>query len=135
MRGVLSAEAILAEMKSKADPKAVEGMARFGISPRNTLGISMPTIRGMAKRAGRDHELAQALWRSGIHEAKILAALVDEPEEVTEAQMEKWASEFDSWDVCDQVCSASSTRPPTRSRRRWSGRGGTRSSSKGRATF
>ncbi len=108
----MSAGAILAEMKSKADPKAVEGMARFGISSENTLGVSMPTIRGIAKRAGRDHRLARELWESGIHEARILAAFVDEPEKVTEAQMEKWVLGFDSWDVCDQVCSGLFDRTP-----------------------
>ncbi len=108
----MSAGAILAEMKSKADPKAVEGMARFGISSENTLGLSMPTVRGIAKRTGRDHGLAQELWKSGIHEARILAAFVDEPEKVTEAQMEKWVAGFDSWDVCDQVCSGLFDRTP-----------------------
>lgn len=105
MREALSAESIIAEMKAKADPRAVEGMSRFGISPKNTLGLSIPTLRGMAKRAGRDHKLAQALWKSGIHEGKILASFVDEPSRVTEAQMEKWVEGFDSWDVCDQCVS------------------------------
>ena len=101
----MSAEALISEMRRKADPRAVEGMARFGISSKDTLGLSIPTIRGMAKKTGTDHQLAQALWRSGIHEARILAAFVDDPSLVTEPQMEKWVSEFDSWDVCDQVCS------------------------------
>lgn len=108
----MSAEAVIAEMKSKADPKAVAGMARFGISSKNTLGLSIPTIREMAKKVGTNHQVAQALWRSGIHEARILAAFVDDPSLVTEAQMEKWVSEFDSWDVCDQVCSGLLDRTP-----------------------
>jgi 3-methyladenine DNA glycosylase AlkD len=101
----LSAEAIISEMRRKADPAAVEGMARFGISSKNTLGLSIPTVRGMARKIGIDHQTAQSLWRSGIHEARILAAFVDDPSKVTEEQMERWVSEFDSWDVCDQVCS------------------------------
>jgi 3-methyladenine DNA glycosylase AlkD len=100
----LSLGSIIAEMKEEADPKAVKGMARFGISSKNTLGLSIPTLRSMAKRIGKDHQVALGLWESGIHEAKILAALVDEPAEVTEAQMEEWVSEFDSWDVCDGCC-------------------------------
>jgi len=99
-------------MKSKADPKAVAGMARFGISSKNTLGLSIPTIREMAKKIGTNHQVAQGLWQSGIHEARILAAFVDDPSLVTEAQMEKWVSEFDSWDVCDQVCSGLLDRTP-----------------------
>jgi 3-methyladenine DNA glycosylase AlkD len=100
----LSLKSILAEMKSKADPEAVKGMARFGISSSNTLGLSVPTIRSIAKRVGKDHRVAQGLWESGIHEARILATLVDEPSKVSETQMERWVSEFDSWDVCDGCC-------------------------------
>jgi 3-methyladenine DNA glycosylase AlkD len=105
MREALSVRSIIAEMKSKADPRGVEGMARFGISGKNTLGLSIPTLKGMAKKVGRDHRVARALWKSGIHEAKILASLVDEPSKVTEEQMEEWVAQFDSWDVCDQCVS------------------------------
>ncbi len=124
MRGALSVESIISEMRSKSDPKAVEGMAKFGISSENTLGLSIPTLRGMAKKIGTDHQVALALWRSGIHEAKILAAFVDDPSRVTEAQMESWVQGFDSWDVCDQVCSGLFDRTPFAARKalEWSGR-------------
>jgi 3-methyladenine DNA glycosylase AlkD len=90
-------------------------MARFGISSKNTLGVSIPISRGIAKEirqetktdekgAEKRHELAIELWDSGIHEARILAALIDEPTLVGEKQMEHWAKDLDSWDVCDQVC-------------------------------
>jgi 3-methyladenine DNA glycosylase AlkD len=79
-------------------------MARYGISVEGTLGVSMPDIRRMGKEIGKDHPLAEELWASGIHEARILAALVDDPKQVSEDQMERWVSDFDSWDVCDQVC-------------------------------
>jgi 3-methyladenine DNA glycosylase AlkD len=72
----------------------------------------MPKVRSIARREGRDHELALALWRSGIHEARILAALVDEPAVVTEAQMEEWATGFDSWDLVDQTCGGLFDRTP-----------------------
>jgi 3-methyladenine DNA glycosylase AlkD len=101
----MKAEEILKQLKSLRNPRNVAGMARFGINPRNTLGVSIPTLRGIARQAGKDHRLARELWASGIHEARILAALVDVPEQVTEAQMERWVKDFDSWDVCDQVCS------------------------------
>ena len=100
----MSAESVIDELRSKANPEVVEGMARFGISSKNTLGLSVPTLRAMAKKLGKDHGLAQALWRSGIHEARILAAMVDEPAKVTERQMERWVADFDSWDVCDGCC-------------------------------
>jgi 3-methyladenine DNA glycosylase AlkD len=99
-----TAEEILAHLKSLADPENVEGMARFGINPANTLGVSIPTLRGLAKSHRCDHALALGLWSSGIHEARILAAFVDDPKQVTAKQMEAWVKGFDSWDVCDQVC-------------------------------
>jgi 3-methyladenine DNA glycosylase AlkD len=96
---------ILRELEASADPSALEGMARFRISTDRALGgTSVPTLRAMAKRIGRDHELAGELWASGIHEARILAAMIDDPAEVTEEQMEAWAAEFDSWDVVDGTC-------------------------------
>lgn len=100
----IQADVIIEELKSLADPVNVAGMARFGINSNNTLGISMPVIRTMAKEYRGNHELSLELWDSGIHEARILAALIDDPKNVTQAQMEKWVSEFDSWDVCDQCC-------------------------------
>jgi 3-methyladenine DNA glycosylase AlkD len=79
-------------------------MARYGISTNGTLGVPMPALRGLAKKTGRSHELAAELWASGIHEARILATLVEEPARVTRRQMNQWARDFDSWDVCDQAC-------------------------------
>jgi 3-methyladenine DNA glycosylase AlkD len=99
----VSVEDILGRLRTLADPEAVKGMARFGINPERTLGVSMPAIRKLARDIGRDHGLAQALWETGVHEARILAGLIDEPALVTEEQMERWAGDFDSWDVCDQV--------------------------------
>jgi len=99
-------EKILIErIKSLSNPEAVAGMARFGINPGNTYGVSIPVLRKMAKEIGQNHRLAQKLWNSGIHEARILAGMMDSPNEVTENQMERWVRDFDSWDVCDQVCS------------------------------
>jgi 3-methyladenine DNA glycosylase AlkD len=97
-------EEILCAMKANANPAGVEGMARFGIRTETAWGLSMPFLRQTARRAGMDHTLAERLWRSGIHEARILAALVDDPAQVTSAQMERWVKDFNSWDVCDQVC-------------------------------
>ncbi|KAB2944756.1 MAG: DNA alkylation repair protein [Candidatus Methanoperedens sp.] len=98
-------EEILNRLKSLSNPEAVAGMARFGINPINTCGVSIPTLRKIARETGKDHTLAQELWSSGIHEARILASLIDVPEKVNEEQMEKWVVDFDSWDVCDQCCS------------------------------
>ena len=96
---------ILRKLKALENPRNVAGMARYGINPKNALGVPIPVLRNFAKDAGKDHELASKLWSSGIHEARLLAGFVDDPRLVSEAQMESWVSEFDSWDVCDQVCS------------------------------
>lgn len=98
-----TAAQVIDRLESYANPVNVAGMARFGINPENTLGISMPILRKLAKEIGKDHDLAAAIWNTKVHEARILAALIDVPSEVTEEQMEAWAAEFDSWDLCDQV--------------------------------
>jgi 3-methyladenine DNA glycosylase AlkD len=96
-------ENILSELSNHANPKDAEGMARFGINPKHTLGIRIPVLREIASRNKKQHHLALELWETGIHEARILAGMVEDVKLLTEAQMEKWVSEFDSWDVCDQV--------------------------------
>ena len=97
-------EDIIAELESLSNPEDVEGMARFGINHAKTYGVRMPELRRIAKTAGKDHELAEKLWNAGYGETKILAGLIEDPKMVTEDQMEKWVSGFDSWDVCDQCC-------------------------------
>jgi 3-methyladenine DNA glycosylase AlkD len=103
-RAPMTYEEILRWMKKHADPAARKGMAKFGIRTEDALGLSMPFLRQTAKRIGTDHATALRLWNSRIHEARILAALVDDPALVTSAQMELWMKGIDSWDVCDQVC-------------------------------
>ncbi|MDH7490095.1 MAG: DNA alkylation repair protein [Anaerolineae bacterium] len=99
-----SVQDVLAMLRERAQPGAVEGMARFGMTPDARLGVSVPDMRRIAKSVGRDHDLALALWETGIPEARILASMVDNPAQLTEAQMERWVADFNSWDVCDQVC-------------------------------
>lgn len=96
---------LLAALHAQANPVNVAGMARFGIRPANALGISIYTLRRMAGKT-RDHELALRLWQTGIHEARLLACFVDPPERVTPEQMDAWAADFDSWDICDQACTS-----------------------------
>jgi 3-methyladenine DNA glycosylase AlkD len=95
---------IIDKLKALSNPKAVEGMARFGINPENTYGVSIPNLRKMAKDIGVNHTLARQLWGSGVHEARILASMIDDPSKLTEEQMEEWVKDINSWDVCDQVC-------------------------------
>jgi len=106
------AGALLAELRALACPANVEGMARYGISRTGTLGVPVACLRPMARDLlgahRRDgalrHAVAEALWGSGVHEARILAALLEDPALVTRAQAERWAADLDSWDVCDQLC-------------------------------
>lgn len=99
-------DSIIALIKSQASPKAVAGMMKFGINTTNTYGVSIPTLRAIAKKfRKRNHVIAQELWSSGIHEARLLASMIDDPNLVTEKQMEKWVNDFNSWDICDQCCS------------------------------
>lgn len=100
----MSCDEILKKLKSLTNPKNVQGMARFGINSKNTLGIAIADLRKIAKQIGKSHVLAQEIFALKIHEARILASMIDKPEEVTKKQMDLWVKEFDSWDVCDQVC-------------------------------
>ncbi|HEY7161402.1 MAG TPA: DNA alkylation repair protein [Acidobacteriota bacterium] len=95
---------LIARLKAMENRTNVAGMARFGINSKNTLGISVVSLRKIAREVGKDHGLAIKLWASGIHEARILACLVAEPTKVTAALMNRWVKDFDSWDVCDQCC-------------------------------
>ncbi|MEM2896879.1 MAG: DNA alkylation repair protein, partial [Candidatus Bathyarchaeia archaeon] len=95
---------ILKKLKSLSNSKAVEGMAKYGITAERTYGVSIPNLRKIAKEIGKDHELAQQLWKSNIRETRILAGMIDDPILVTEKQMEKWVKEFDYWEICDQAC-------------------------------
>ncbi|UCH72282.1 MAG: DNA alkylation repair protein [Thermoplasmatales archaeon] len=97
---------IIRKLKSLSDPEAVKGMARYGINPKNNLGVSVYKLRAIAKDICKDHKLALKLWDSGIHDARLLACFVDESSAITEEQMDSWAKDFDSWDVCDQACTS-----------------------------
>ena len=81
-----------------------EGMARYGIRSPKVFGVSMADMRPFVRHIGRSHDLALALWDTGWHEARIIASFVDEPAEVTRAQMDRWCRQFDNWAVCDSVC-------------------------------
>jgi 3-methyladenine DNA glycosylase AlkD len=97
-------EQAIAALKASSKEENRIGMARFGVETSHALGVPMPVIRAVASTTIKDHSLAIALWESGIHEARILASLLEEPKKVTRTQMESWVNDFASWDVCDQVC-------------------------------
>lgn len=90
------------EAKSTARDKA--NLARFGITAPKAFGVSMANIQVLARRLGRDHALAAALWKTGWYEARLLTAFVDEPDKVTAAQMDRWCRDFDNWGIADTLC-------------------------------
>ncbi len=94
----------LDKLHRRAVSENLAGMSRFGIETGKALGVSMPDIRNIGREITKNHELAQNLWDSGVHEARILASIVDDPKWVTREQMDEWAQDFYSWDLCDQVC-------------------------------
>lgn len=95
---------ILKQLKSLGNPAAADGMARYGINTEHAYGVSIPNLRKIARKTGKNRPLAEGLWSSGIHEARILAGMVYPPVEITGRQMEEWARGFNSWDLCDQCC-------------------------------
>src|SRR5271168_353288 len=97
-------DAALRELKQLADPKVRAKLSYFGVNVPKAYGISTPVLHAFARHIGKDQSLAEELWSSGIHEARILATLIGESERITAAQMERWVREFDSWDVVDSAC-------------------------------
>ena len=94
----------LAALEALGTEEGRLGMARYGIVAAKVYGVSVANIRTLAKKMGRDHELADALWRTGWYEARLLAAFVDDPRLVTPAQMDRWAGDFENWADCDTLC-------------------------------
>lgn len=110
MQPTHEAERILVRLRASSDARRLSGMARFGIDTSKAMGLAIPVLRVEARllRKGHGemqrHDLAQALWDTEVHEARILASMVDAPDLVHEARMERWATAFNSWDLCDQCC-------------------------------
>lgn len=92
---------VIDRLHSIGDPARLDGMARYGIVTERAYGVSIPQLRALAKEVGTDHQLAARLWDSGIPEARVLASMIADPALVTQAQMERWVADFDSWDLCD----------------------------------
>ena len=100
----MTASQVLAELRRLGSPANVEGMARFGIAPVHAYGVSAPQLSELHRQIGQNSGLALQLWRSGVHDARILAAYVMDPSALTRSEMEHWARDFDSWAVCDNAC-------------------------------
>jgi 3-methyladenine DNA glycosylase AlkD len=114
MSAAWSVAGVIAELEAKASATFRDDMgSRYGIVTNDrTLGVSMANMKALAKRIGRDHKLAQALWKAGVYEARIMAVLVDDADAVTAAQMDRWRRDFDNWSVTDTACFALFDRSP-----------------------
>src|SRR4051812_33515920 len=104
----MNADEIIKKLESLENPANIAGMARFGITVKKAFGVSAPVLKELAKAIKKQtddrHTLALELWETGIHEARIIAYLIDAPKEVTPEQMESWAADFDNWAICDGAC-------------------------------
>jgi 3-methyladenine DNA glycosylase AlkD len=99
-----SKDEVLQWLEQKSTPKDANNLKRFGINARNAVGVSMANIQLIAKRIGKDHKLAEALWKTGCYEARMLTAFIDDPALVTSAQMDRWCRDFDNWGITDTLC-------------------------------
>lgn len=117
-------EGILKKFKKLGKPGSAEEMERLGITPEKAYGVRIPALRKMAKEIGKDHQLAIELWAINSRETRILASMIDEIKKVDAAQMERWAKDFDYWEICDQTCMNLFRRNPDAWEKavQWSGR-------------
>jgi len=100
----MTVQEIIEELKQASDKDAIEGMKRFGITPEHNYGVKIPILRQIAKQAGQDHNLAQALWEINTRETRILTSMIEEINYVSDKEMEKFISTFNYWEICDQFC-------------------------------
>lgn len=95
---------VMKALKNLSHPEHIAGKSRWNITAKNQMGITIPSLRLLAKKIGKNHALALELWKTGFHEARILAGMIDDSHLVTSTQMDNWTADFDSWDICDQTC-------------------------------
>lgn len=119
----MDAASVIESLRAIATKHTRIGMTRFGIPNDHALGVTVGEMRTLAKRLGKNHELAAELWQTGIYEARMVASFVDDPALVTSSQMDRWARDFDNWAICDTACFALFDRTPYAwsKIRKWSG--------------
>ncbi len=98
------AAGILLQLERRGSKRNRDGMARYGLTAEKVFGVSVARLHDIARRVGKNHALALLLWESGWYEARMLAALIDEPSRVTVRQMDRWARDFENWGICDTCC-------------------------------
>jgi len=115
---------VLQRLRAAGSAANIAGMARYGIRPAKAYGVATPVIRAIAKDHRHNPQLASALWSTGVLEARILASMIADPQQIPEAEIERWVCDFDCWPVCDAACIALLWRTPFawRKVREWSRR-------------
>lgn len=101
---VATAESVISQLKELATRHTLDGMSRYGIPSEHAFGVAVGDMRKLAKQLGRNQDLANALWKTGFYEARMIATFLGEPARVTPALMDKWCKDFDSWALCDTAC-------------------------------
>lgn len=104
VNGDVNVDEVVARLKRLGTKKQRDAMSRYAIPSDKAFGVSVGKIRDIGKQLGRNHDLAQALWDTGWYEARMLAAFVDDPAQVTPAQMDRRCRDFDSWAIVDTIC-------------------------------
>lgn len=94
---------ILYDLKDLSDEKTVAIWGRLGMPTKNYYGVSLSRLRQYAKDIGCNHKLALSLWKTNVHDARLLAAMIEDPKEVTENQIETWLRQADFWDITDKI--------------------------------
>jgi 3-methyladenine DNA glycosylase AlkD len=112
MKAGMTRDDVLAWLRRKGTRKTVAGMARYGIEAKRAFGVPMGTLKALSRKTGKNHALALELWESGWYEARLLAALIGEPDKLTRRQMNAWAFDFENWADCDTACFALFDRSP-----------------------
>ncbi|WNJ18648.1 DNA alkylation repair protein [Pontibacter sp. G13] len=99
-----SLEALKSGFAMLGDPELAAKRAKaFRITAGNMLGISMKEIKAFAKPIGTHHAWALELYKSSVHEHRLLAALMADPKQFDWETLNQWVEAFDSWDLCDTV--------------------------------
>ena len=91
-------------LKRHSTRATLDGMARYAIPSDNAFGVAMKDMKVLGKKLGRNHELAAALWETGVYEARMVCSFVADPALITPAQMDRWCRDFDNWGICDTMC-------------------------------
>jgi len=100
----MNCQQVIDKLRALADPEYLAGMTQFAVKTDRALGVCAPDMQKLAGEIGSSHKLALELWKTRIHEARIIAALIDDPKQVSKSQMNAWVSQFDNWGVCDACC-------------------------------